>query len=275
MASPIDGGCVVVTGASSGIGQAIAALLAHRAKKLVLVARRKDRLDALAAQLKQKNAALEVVTYGCDLADRAATAALSERLGSEVGPIDVLVNNAGVGDLGLFERCQLDKQLSMIDLNIVSLVQLTRAVLPGMVERGRGAILMVSSGFGLTYLPGFAGYIGTKHFVSGFTESLHTELAGTGVHVGQLCPGPVATEFEQHVGNFTGRKAPAITEISAERCAEAAIGVIDRRRALVVPHWLIKIAIWLGLRTPRTITRFFMRFAGRRVRREQLEAARP
>ncbi len=267
--SPIDSGVVLITGASSGIGQAIAELCAPRARELVLVARRKDRLDALAGELSSKHPSLRVHVFECDLGQRDRVSELVVALDRAGLAIDVLVNNAGLGDLGVFDKSKLDKQLSMIDLNVTALVMLTHALLPGMVARGRGAVLMVSSGFGLSYLPGFAGYVGTKHFVSGFTESLHSELAGTGVYVGQICPGPVATEFEQNIGNFTGRKAPSLLEISAERCAREAVRAIDRRRALVVPHWIIKLLIWSSLRSPRWLTRAVMRLVGPVVRKQQ------
>ncbi|NUP12460.1 MAG: SDR family oxidoreductase [Polyangiaceae bacterium] len=272
-ASPIDGGTILVTGASSGIGRSIAQQVAHRARRLVLVARRKDRLDALAEDLKSKHAGLAVSTFSCDVSDRAAVAGFVEEVRSGVGDIDVIVNNAGLGDLGVFERSRLEKQLFLVDVNIAALVTLTHAFLPGMVQRGKGAVLMISSGFGLSYLPGVATYAGTKHFVTGFTEALHCELAGTGVFACQICPGPVATEFEENMGNFTGKKVPAMLEISPDRCAREAIAAVDRRRALVVPHLFFKFVIWLSLRSPRWITRFFMRILGKRVRAEQLAKA--
>jgi uncharacterized protein len=219
VSSPIDGGTVLITGASSGIGLEIATQCAARAKALVLVARRKDRLDVLAKALCEKNPQLEVHSFACDLSKRDATEHFIADVRELDLAIDVLVNNAGLGDMGVFEKSKLEKQLFLVDVNVSALVMLTHAFLPPMVGRGRGAILMVSSGFGLSYLPGFATYIGTKHFVTGFTESLHTELAGSGVHVGQLCPGPVATEFEEVMGNKTGMKVPGFAELSAKASA--------------------------------------------------------
>lgn len=270
MTSPIDGGTVLITGASSGIGLAIAELCAPRAKALVLVARRKDRLDKLAGGLREKHPQLDVHTFACDLSKREPTEAFIASVAEQGLEIDVLVNNAGLGDMGAFEKSKLEKQLFLVDVNVSALVMLTHAFLPGMVARGHGGILMVSSGFGLSYLPGFATYIGTKHFVTGFTESLHTELAGSGVHVGQLCPGPVATEFEEVMGNKTGMKVPGFAELSARACAREGIRVIDSRRALIVPHILFHLILWLAARTPRWLTRFFMRLLGRRLRATQL-----
>lgn len=272
MTSPIDGGTVVVTGASSGIGRDIARLVAPRAKCLVLVARRKERLQELARELEKVSGELTVSVYAADLSDRAAVKAFADEVARDVGDVDVLVNNAGVGDIGVFDKASLDKQLFMIDLNIVGLVALTRAFLPGMIARGRGAVLMVSSGFGLSFLPGFAGYVGTKHFVTGFTESLRLEAAGTGVRIGQVCPGPVATEFEENIGNFTGMKVPSFIELSSVDCAKACVRAIDRNRALVVPGILIALSLLLARFSPRWLVRIVLWPAGRRIRRMQQRA---
>ena len=268
--SPIDNGIVLVTGASSGIGLDIARLCAPRAKALVLVARRKDRLDVLAGELRAANPKLDVHTFSCDLSKREATEQFIASVREAGLGIDVLVNNAGLGDMGVFEQSKLEKQLFLVDVNIAAVIMLTHAFVAPMVERGRGAVLMVSSGFGLSYLPGFATYVGTKHFVTGFTESLHTELAGSGVHVGQLCPGPVATEFEEVMGNQTGMKVPGFAELTAVACAREGIRVIDARRALIVPHILVHLLLWFTARTPRWLTRFFLRLVGKRVRRARL-----
>lgn len=268
--SPIDNGIVLVTGASSGIGLDIARLCAPRAKALVLVARRKDRLDVLAGELRAANPKLDVHTFACDLSKREATEQFIASVREAGLGIDVLVNNAGLGDMGVFEQSKLEKQLFLVDVNIAAVIMLTHAFVAPMVERGRGAVLMVSSGFGLSYLPGFATYVGTKHFVTGFTESLHTELAGSGVHVGQLCPGPVATEFEEVMGNQTGMKVPGFAELTAVACAREGIRVIDARRALIVPHILVHLLLWFTARTPRWLTRFFLRLVGKRVRRARL-----
>ncbi len=273
MASPIDGGTVLVTGASSGIGRDIARLVAPRAKCIVLVARRKDRLEELARELEAASPKLTTHVYGCDLASRDAVKAFAAELAKDVGEVDVLVNNAGVGDMGVFDKADIEKQVFMIDLNITALVLLTRALLPGMVAQGRGAVLMVSSGFGLAFLPGFAAYVGTKHFVTGFTEALRLEAAGTGVRIGQVCPGPVATEFEQNIGNFTGMKVPCAVELSSLACAKSCVRAIDGDRALVVPGFLIAFLLLLSRYTPRWLVRLVLWPAGRRIRAMHQRAA--
>jgi len=267
--SPIDGGVVMITGASSGIGLEMARAIATRCARLILVARREDRLVALRDELLRARPNLLVTVRVCDLADPIQTTALA----SECADLDVLVNNAGVGDMGLFERASEARLCAMMELNMTSVVRLTRAALPGMLSRKRGGILNISSGFGLSYLPGFAVYVGTKHFITGFTESLRAELRGTGVHVTQVCPGPVATEFEQNIGNFTGHKAPSLVEITAERCARAAVRGLDRDRGMVVPGVVIRLVLLLAQFTPRPVVRLFGAMAGGILRRSQDRAA--
>ncbi|MFO0666228.1 MAG: SDR family NAD(P)-dependent oxidoreductase [Polyangiaceae bacterium] len=275
MSDFFGGATVLVTGASSGIGVCFARLLAPKAKKLILVARREERLRTLAAELTKASASLEVVVEPCDLGNVAATRAFATRIAA-AHEIDVLVNNAGVGDFSTFDMSNLDKLVQMIDLNITGLVALTHAVSKTMVarrgaERKRG-ILNVSSGFGLSFAPGMAAYIGTKYFVTGFTEALRADLSGTGVHVTQLCPGPVPTEFEENAGNFTGHKVPKVVEVSAEACAEKGLRGLARNRAMVIPGLIIKFALMLGRYSPWFITRIVMGYLGRKVRAIQVEA---
>jgi short-subunit dehydrogenase len=267
---PIDNAVVLITGASSGIGRELARLIAPRAKAVVLAARRADRLERLAEELRKARADLSVLAIACDIADRAAADRMLAQIEAELGPLDVLVNSAGLGDLGVFDLSDADKQQQMIELNVKSLVYLTRRVLPSMVAKRRGGVLNISSGFGLTFGPGMATYVGTKHFVTGFTESLRVDLAGTGVVVTQVCPGPVATEFEANVGNFTGMHPPKLIEISAASCARAAIRAFDRRAALTIPGFWIKLLMGLGAMTPRFILRLVYGRAARLLRKKQL-----
>jgi short-subunit dehydrogenase len=267
-------GTVVVTGASSGIGLEMAKLIASRAKTLILVARRTQRLEKLRDELVAQYKELVVDVVTCDLSDRAAANALGEKLASREGGIDVLVNNAGLGDMGLFEKSSQDKTLFMLDVNVTSLLILTRALLPKMIERGRGGVLNISSGFGVAYLPSFASYVGTKYFVTGFTEALRAETRGTRIAVTQVCPGPVATEFEENVGNFTGRKVPSFVEISAVSCARAAVSGFERNAAVVFPGFFFKLLMLANALTPGFVYRPLAGLLGRVARRAQLAPAR-
>jgi short-subunit dehydrogenase len=265
----LEGTRVVVTGASSGIGREIARQLAPRVRALTLVARRIDRLEELAKELREANASLEVHVLSCDLADRDATRALPARIEAAMGEVDVLVNNAGLGLMGMFEGADLDKILAMVEVDVASLVALTHAFLPGMVARKRGGILNVSSGFGLTFTPGFAAYVGAKHFVTGFTESLRAELSGTGVVACQVCPGPVETEFEQVSGNYTGRKIPWLVQIDAVQCARESIRALENGRALYVPGTVAHLGMAMLAWTPRWMQRLAMNPAGRWLRKRE------
>ena len=139
-----------------------------------------------------------------------------------------------------------------------------------MVERRSGGVINISSGFGLGVTPMFAAYLATKHYVTGFTEGLCADLAGTGVVVTQVCPGPVRTEFEQTMGNASGTKVPAFIEISEEHCARSAIRAFERRRAMVVPGITMKIVMLINALSPRFMRRAFAGLLGRIVRKKQL-----
>jgi len=274
MSSAIDNGTVLVTGASSGIGMAIAREIATRAKRILLVARRVQRLEDLKIELQKKNAKLEVEVFACDLADRAATKGLPERLKEKgVDAVDVLINNAGVGLMGAFDRSDPDKLTNMIDLNVTGPTLLTRALLPGMIARKKGGVINISSGFGMAVMPSFAAYCATKHYVTGFTEALHSDVAGTNVIITQVCPGPVATEFEQQIGNFTGMQAPSFIEISAVRCARAAIRGFDWGFAMVVPGIVMKLVMLINDLSPRFMRRVVASILGRIARSKEIAAS--
>jgi uncharacterized protein len=271
MTPPIDGGLVVLTGASSGIGAEMARKLASRARTLVLVARREDRLRKLADELEGKGAAIEV--RPCDLADVDAVAALIAALEADHGGADVLINNAGVGDIGLLETRSPDKLTAMLMVNCVGLTLLTRGLVPGMVKRSRGGVLNVSSGFGLTWMPGLAAYVGTKHYVTAFSDALRCELSGTGVVVTQLCPGPVATEFEEMAESPIDQEVPGLMMISAESCARHGLAGFGKGRAIVLPglkHWLMMNS---GRLVPRFLWRWVMVLIGRQLRQRAPTAA--
>jgi len=272
-ARPFDDGVVIVTGASSGIGAALVRQLSHRARVIVVVARRRALLEQLAEELSQAPAV--IVVQPADLTDPEACTALVEAVTLAHDRVDVLVNNAGMGDIGLFEAADPEKILRMIRVNVVGLTVLTRAVLPGMVDRGRGGILNISSGFGLNFMPGFAGYVGTKHYVTGFTESLRAEMRGTGVRVVQVCPGPVATEFETVAGNPLDRGVPGFVEQSASDCAAGCIAAMDRNRALSVPGVVAWLLVHGGWWSPRVLSRWVLSLVGRLLRRKLIAVKEP
>jgi len=179
----------VVTGASSGIGRDAAVRLARRGATVWAVARRQDRLEELAREQEG------IVPYPADVGNDADRAALVEAVGRD-GPLDVLVNNAGVGWMGLVEDMPSAEVRRLFEVNVLGLIDLTQRVLPCMLERRRGHIVNVGSAGGWVAVPPITVYSATKFAVAGFTEGLRRELQGRGVSVGLISPGPLATEFQ-------------------------------------------------------------------------------
>lgn len=230
------GGRVLVTGASSGIGRELARQVAGEASEVILVARRAQLLDELASELTARHPQLRVTQHPCDLRDESAVDALAEQV-LDAGPVDVLVNNAGIGYEEVFDRSDWTRVRDLLQVNIVATTQLTLRLLPAMVARGRGALLFVGSGAGQVFMPRAAVYAGSKHFVNGFVESLRIDLTGTGVTVTQVAPGPVDTEFDAVAGSEGGMvgEPPVDVRISAEECAREALAGLRRGRPLVFP----------------------------------------
>ncbi len=184
----------LVTGASSGIGETFAQELASRQTNLVVVARSKDKLDRLATQLQQQyNIQVDVIAQ--DLTEPNATQILFNTITQKGITIDLLINNAGFGDYGAFIERPLEKQVTMIQLNNIALVELTHLFLPGMKQRGSGGIINVASIAGFQPLPYLSIYAATKAFVLSFTEAIWAENKGSGVNIMALCPGPTESQF--------------------------------------------------------------------------------
>ena len=256
---------VLVTGASAGIGRELALQLApHGLKSLILVARREAELQQLAAEVQALDPQLSVHVFAADLTDPLQVEALLERVAQEVGAVDILINNAGLGDYHLFEDSRWERTEQMLRLNIEALTFLTHQLLPPMIALGRGAILNVSSGLGFFFMPGMSVYAATKHYVTAFSEALRIELRGTGVVVSQLCPGPVVTEFAEVAGNTRMMENASGVVIDAAQCAREALQGFARGQAIIVPGALMRTLTLLGRAIPRPLLR--LAFAGARQR---------
>lgn len=228
---------ILVTGASSGIGAELARQLAPRALRLVLTARRTEQHEALRREMLKENPRLDIHVEPCDLSDTEATAAWAAEVAARFGPIDVLINNAGFGGRAPYDLADWEKVHRMVRVNVVAPALLTHTFVGTMVDRGRGGVLNIGSGAGLALMPAAAAYVGTKHFLHGFTEVLRLDLTGTGVVVTEVCPGPVETEFDEQAGidSETGGGLPPTLKITAEQCAREAIAGFEKGEALVFP----------------------------------------
>ncbi len=259
----LDGCNALITGASAGIGREFARQLAQRARSLVLVARREQRLAELAAELKQRHPRLAVYTRKTDLADREQLNDLLRWLDQQQVEIDVLINNAGLGDSGPFATSDPARNEQILLVNMVALTALTRHLLPRMIARKRGWILNVSSSAGFLPIPGFAVYAATKAYVTSFSEALRTELRGTGVSVCALCPGPVKTEFQEvaaRPGN-PPQTGPGFMYVSLERVVREALDALEANCPLLIPGFAMKVGIFLVRLTPMPVLRLLSRLS--------------
>lgn len=242
---------VLVTGASSGIGKALAEIFAADGSRLVLVARRADKLDELADQL-QKTHGVEVLVIPSDLSLRGAADTVFQTLELAGWSVDVLVNNAGIGAHGDFHEVALERQLAMIQLNVTALVDLTHRALPRMIEQRRGAILNVGSTAAFQPGPHAAIYFATKAFVLSFSEALWSEVRPHNVVVTCLCPGPTRTDFGSEY-KMTDSQGFGWAGMEASDVARAGHRALRLGRRTVVPGILNKVVA------------FFSRFAPRRL----------
>ena len=238
----------LVTGASAGLGIEFARQLSKRGYRLVLAARRKERLDALAKELGNARA------VAVDLSKSNAAARLMTDVQANGETVDLLVNNAGFGLIGRFAEVDAKRERQMIDLNVGALTDLCRAVAPGMIERGSGAILNVASTAAFQPGPKMAVYFATKAFVLSLSEALHEELKPHGIRVSCLCPGPTRTEFGD-VAGFGGNGLFDRVAMTADKVVEIGMKGLDSNRAVVVAGWLNKVGAASTRFAPRPVVR--------------------
>ncbi|MGA7274999.1 MAG: SDR family oxidoreductase [Candidatus Udaeobacter sp.] len=256
-----DGCKVLITGASAGIGREFARQLAGRTHSMILVARRKDRLAELRDELQEHHPNLTVQIRQVDLADPAQLQELTEWLDRENINVDLLINNAGLGDSGPFATSDPRRNEQMTLVNVVALTSLTRHVLPQMIAKRRGGILNVSSSAGFLPVPGSAIYAATKAYVTSFSEALRAELHGTGISVCALCPGPVRTEFQQVARRPPGRPemGPEFVLVPVEQVVRDAIKGLEVDKPIVIPGFAMKLVMLLARLTPMPLLRLLLR----------------
>ena len=237
----------LITGASSGLGAEFARQCAARGDEVVLVARRRGRLEQVAAEAGRAHVIV---------ADLGESGAARRLLGVVEGMglgVARLINNAGFGLIGRFAALPLERQRQMIDLNVGTLVELSHLALPAMIARKEGGILNVASTAAFQPGPGMATYFASKAFVLSFTEALHQEMLGHGIKVGALCPGPTATEF----GAVAGIGSARFDRFSADaaRVVTAGLDGLERNQAVIIPGAINKLTAQSSRLLPRGVMR--------------------
>jgi hypothetical protein len=259
--SPAPDRTAVITGASSGIGEAIARELARRGHGLTLVARRDEKLKALAGELAKDG--LRVDVLAADLSDRGVRAGLLGRVTDMGVTPHILVNNAGLSTLGPISKSDPEAEMNMIEVDVVAVADLCSRFVPGMVERGAGAVLNVASTAAFQPLPGQAGYGAGKAFVLSYTESLNEELRGSGVTASALCPGPVDTGFGESAGFTKEESEAALPKVMwklAQVVAKVGVDALASGRVVAIPGAANRVAAGMARHTPN---RFLVRLVAR------------
>lgn len=254
----------LITGASSGIGAAFAESLAHAGSDLILVARSEGKLRELASRLTSETGR-NIQVIAADLSKPECGAKLRKAVDALELSVDLLINNAGFGTTGAFEKQDPAREAEEIRLNASAVVDLSHAFLPPMLDAKRGAIINVASSAAFQPMPYFAVYAATKAFVYSFSDALWAEVRDRGVHVMAVCPGPVDTAFFEATGVHNLRKkVPKGSMVTAQFVVDAALDGLDARQRLVVPGGMTKIGAAASSVIPRSI---LTRVVGRLMRR--------
>jgi short-subunit dehydrogenase len=257
LSTSTEPGWAVVTGASSGLGREFALALTARGHPVLAVARRGERLRALADEVGPRGGQLEPLV--ADLSTGGGIEVLLARAASL--PVELLVNNAGVAAYGPFSSIPAERELELVRLNVEAIVVLTRGLLPTMLERGRGGVINVASQMAFQPMPYFAAYAASKAFVLSFSEALAEELRGTGVRVTTIAPGFISTEFAQVAGSLEPERR--FPHLQPRRVVESALRAHDRGRTVKVVGALYSFLTFAGRFAPRAVLR---RMMGRALR---------
>ena len=250
---------VLITGASAGIGREFARQLAQVVDSLILVARRQDRLKTLELELKLINPELEIFVQQVDLQNEEEVSRFCDWLEESGLTIDVLINNAGLGDYGKFSGADWQRVRAMLQVNMVALTYLTYRILPAMRKAGGGAIVNVSSIAGFLPMPNCAVYAATKAYVTSFSEALRAELRPLNISVTALCPGPVPTDFQEVAARTSDQETISVNlfTVPVQEVVREALNAVSRHRARVVPGIMVQVAAAAILFVPMFIKRIF------------------
>ncbi|MES2819483.1 MAG: SDR family oxidoreductase [Pseudomonadota bacterium] len=244
----------LITGASSGIGLALAEALARRGRCLILVARQRDALESIACELTQRFG-VEVLFRVCDLSEPMQLTGLLHELEQGERQIDLLVNNAGIGSCGAFLDLEWAREQQLLELNVLALTRLCHALGRAMARQGGGQILNVASVAAFQPGPWMSSYFASKAFVLHFSEGLREELKSQGIKVSVLCPGPTRTAFFRTAKATGGNLGNSRLMMSAEEVAQIAVKALDKNTAVILPGWRNKLLASAARLAPRGLVR--------------------
>lgn len=247
----------LITGATSGIGLELARIYAAKAENLILVARREEILKDLAEELAEQYQ-IRVHIFAGDLSRPGTARSLVQWTREKGYEVDTLINNAGFGSYGEFHKSDLKKEWEMLQLNVMTLMYLTRAFLPGMVFRGRGGVLNVATVAAFAPGPKMADYYASKAYVLSFTQALAAELRNTKLKISTLCPGPVQTGFQEHAGLSASKQFRQMAQsgLSAKQVARYAYQRFQQGEAVIIPGLSNQILAVLARKLPMKLVRW-------------------
>lgn len=252
MGKPYGRSCVLITGATAGIGYELAKLYAKDENNLILVARDEERLKEVKDELEFYN--IKVYTIALDLSGDNSCEKILDFVNKKNLSVDILINNAGIGSFGYLNEIEMERELKLIDVNIRALTELTKMFLPSMIEQGEGAIMNVASTAAFCAGPKMATYYASKSYVLNFTEALYEELKGSEIKVSCLCPGPVKTNFQEKSGI---RKSEAAKKalMTPKEVAEIAYRDFKKGKLIIIPGFKNKLIIKINKLIPRSFSR--------------------
>lgn len=252
MGKPYSRSCVLITGATTGIGYEIAKLYAKDENNLILVARDEERLKEVKYELSLYS--INVYTIALDLSEDNSCEKVLDFVNKNNLSVDILINNAGMGSFGYLSEIEMERELKLIDVNIRALTELTKIFLPFMIGHGEGAIMNVASTAAFCAGPKMATYYASKSYVLNFTEALYEELKESNIKISCLCPGPVKTSFQEKAG-IRKKESAKKSLMTSKEVAEVAYRDFKKGKLIIIPGFKNKLIILLNKLIPRSLSR--------------------